>query len=41
MQTWLRSGSNCRVRGRRLGKIFRMPPAPLEKANKSGVIALA
>jgi hypothetical protein len=41
MQTWLRSGSNCRVGRGRPGKFFRIAAASLEKPNKTWRHALA
>jgi hypothetical protein len=41
MQTWLRSGSNCRVRAWLPGKIFRERPALREKPNKNAAFSLA
>jgi hypothetical protein len=41
MQTWLKSGSNCRVDGVWPGKIFRVCRAALKKLNKTGTFSLA
>jgi len=41
MQTWLRSGSNCRVGCISPGRFFRLPHAALTKANKTGSFSLA
>jgi hypothetical protein len=41
MQTWLKSGSNCRVDRWWPGKVFRMPRALLKKANKTWDFSLA
>ncbi len=41
MQTWLRRGSNCRVRLSSPGKFFRRKPAASVKANKIKHFSLA
>src|ERR1700678_3879861 len=41
MQTWLRSGSNCRVRRQRPGKFFRPSHAARRKPKKTGDFRLA
>jgi hypothetical protein len=41
MQTWLKSGSNCRVGAWRPGKIFRERRGALEKSNETGPFPLA
>ena len=41
MQTWLRSGSNCRVGRERPGKFFRTDAAVPKKPNENGRFLLA